>query len=640
MLGGKQIGDARVWPAPDAHPDPFTDYEFLLHGTIDRATLALGVALGARWGVAPHQALISTGRLDAEDYTRALARHCGVGFVEPEQRHRLVPPAPALRPRDCLRTGLLKQRGARVRAVLAGDNRNPADLRRGLAGIDKRFLALAPQPAVRAAICRHFETAFKGHAAEGLHRRDPDRSAKSPLPRWIIGTLTAAAIAIAGSLAVSFTDTIRVLSLLTAALFVPIAGLRIAALWHFATKAGAPIRAVPRIPDAALPVYTLLVPLLREAAVVGRLTDALKRLDYPAAKLDIKLILEETDHETLAAVRALRLPGNFELVVAPDFAPRTKPKALNFAMPLARGDYVVIYDAEDLPEPDQLRKALHGFRVGPPNLACVQAKLNLYNAGQSWLTKQFTLEYTALFDGLLPALSAFGLPIPLGGTSNHFRISALKWLSGWDAYNVTEDADLGIRLARAGYSCGVIDSTTHEEAPPHLRLWVAQRTRWMKGYIQTYLVHMRHPRRTLRELGWRGFLGFQLMVGGTVLSALVHPWFYALAAYDFVRSTLFAAPAGLLGWPIWGLAAFVFLGGYGGALALAAFAARKRRHRLLLPQIALMPAYWLLVSWGTYRGLWHFVTKRFAWEKTPHGLARIMPPSGLRNNGRAPHSPV
>ncbi len=321
-------------------------------------------------------------------------------------------------------------------------------------------------------------------------------------------------------------------------------------------------------------------------------------------------------------MRALRLPGNFELVIAPDFAPRTKPKALNFAMPLARGDYVVIYDAEDRPEPDQLRKALQAFQAGPPNLACVQAKLNLYNACQSWLTKQFTLEYTALFDGLLPALAHFGLPIPLGGTSNHFRISALKWLSGWDAYNVTEDADLGIRLARAGYCCGVISSTTHEEAPPYLHLWVAQRTRWMKGYIQTYFVHMRHPQQTLRELGGRGFLGFQLMVGGTVLSALVHPWFYVLAAFDLAAGAFFAAPATVLSWPLWGLALFVLIGGYGGALGLAALAARRRRYRALLPQIALMPVYWLLVSYGTYRGLWHFITKRFAWEKTPHGLAQ------------------
>ncbi len=634
MLGGKQVQQARVWRIPDATTRPSSEYDFLLEGTIDRPTLERGFHLAALWGVSPHEALIATGWLSAEGYARALARHCGVGFVEPEERHRLEPPSPHAKPRDCLRAGVLRQRGARSRAVLAAGGISPAAFKQGLAGLDGQAVALAPKAAIRAAICRSFERSFKAHAAEGLHRRDPERSAKSPLPRWMILTLACMAAAIAAGLTLSIADTIRVLSLAMAAIFVPIAGLRVAALFHFASQGDRASRPAPRIPDHALPVYTVLVPLLREAKVVRRLTEALKQLDYPAAKLDFKLILEETDHETLAAVHALRLPGNFELVIAPDFAPRTKPKALNFAMPLARGDYVVIYDAEDRPEPDQLRKALHAFHAGPPNLACVQAKLNLYNAGQSWLTKQFTLEYTALFDGLLPALARFGLPIALGGTSNHFRISALKWLSGWDAYNVTEDADLGIRLARAGYCCGVISSTTHEEAPPYLRLWLAQRTRWMKGYIQTYLVHMRQPRQTLRELGVRGFLGFQLMVGGTVLSALVHPWFYLLAGFDLMAGAFFAAPATLLSWPLWGLALFVLVGGYGGALGLATLAARRRRYRALLPQIMLMPAYWLLVSFGTYRGLWHFITKRFAWEKTPHGLAQ----AALQKRG-APSQP-
>jgi len=209
---------------------------------------------------------------------------------------------------------------------------------------------------------------------------------------------------------------------------------------------------------------------------------------------------------------------------------RTKPKALNYALPLARGEFVVIYDAEDRPEPDQLRRALH--RGGPPNLAAVQARLNLYNASDSWLTSQFTIEYCALFDGLLPALDRLSLPIPLGGTSNHFRASALRWLMAWDAFNVTEDADLGIRLARSGYRCQVVASTTHEEAPARLMCWLRQRTRWLKGYVQTWLVHMRSPAALWRELGPRGFLAFQIMVGGTVLSALAHPWFYLLASME------------------------------------------------------------------------------------------------------------
>jgi cellulose synthase/poly-beta-1,6-N-acetylglucosamine synthase-like glycosyltransferase len=181
--------------------------------------------------------------------------------------------------------------------------------------------------------------------------------------------------------------------------------------------------------------------------------------------------------------------------------PRTKPKALNYALPLARGEYIVIYDAEDRPEPGQLRAALHAFRVGPPNLAAVQARLNLYNVSDNFLTRQFTVEYCALFDGLLPTLDRLKLPIPLGGTSNHFRASALKWLMAWDPFNVTEDADLGIRLARSSYRCQVLRSTTYEEAPARLMSWLRQRTRWLKGYMQTWVVHMRDPRGVMAGVG-------------------------------------------------------------------------------------------------------------------------------------------
>jgi glycosyltransferase XagB len=306
--------------------------------------------------------------------------------------------------------------------------------------------------------------------------------------------------------------------------------------------------------------------------------------------------------------------------VVSESQPQTKPKALNAALPFARGEYLAIYDAEDLPERDQLRKALRAFRGGPPNLACVQARLNIYNASQSFLAAQFAVEYCALFDAMLPALEALRLPIPLGGTSNHFRVSALNWVAAWDAHNVTEDADLGIRLAWAGYRCGTLFSTTYEEAPARLWPWIRQRTRWMKGYLQTWLVHTRNPLALWRELGPGGFIGFQLVIGMTVLSALAHPWFYLLALNDLLAQRLFAAPAGLLGWPLWGLAAFDLAAGYLSAMALAHAAVKARGLRPLLLQIPLMPVYWLLVSCAAYRALWQFATARFRWEKTEHGL--------------------
>jgi cellulose synthase/poly-beta-1,6-N-acetylglucosamine synthase-like glycosyltransferase len=258
----------------------------------------------------------------------------------------------------------------------------------------------------------------------------------------------------------------------------------------------------------------------------------------------------------------------------------------------------------------------------------LQARLNLYNVQDNWLTRQFTIEYCALFDGLLPALDRLELPIPLGGTSNHFRVSALRWLAAWDPHNVTEDADLGMRLARNGYRCRVLDSTTYEEAPVLFGSWLRQRTRWLKGFMQTWLVHMRAPRLLRRELGWRGFIAFQVMLGGTVLSSLVHPWFYVLAAFEVSRGGFLATPESLLGWPFWLIAWFSLVAGYLAAMGLGLLAVQRRGYGALVKQVPLMPIYWLLISLAAYRALWQYMTARFKWEKTEHGLARrvVLPP--------------
>ena len=241
----------------------------------------------------------------------------------------------------------------------------------------------------------------------------------------------------------------------------------------------------PPLADAALPRYSVLVPVFDEAEILPSLIDGLARLDYPPAKLDIVLVLEEADLATKAAMIALRLPANMRLVVVPDGMPRTKPKALNYAMQFTNGEYIVVFDAEDRPEPDQLRRAAAVFASSPAGLACLQARLNIYNVGDSWFTRQFTVEYSALFDAILPALDRLGLPVPLGGTSNHFPRAVLEEIGGWDPFNVTEDADLGIRLARLGWHTAILDSTTWEEAPQCAGQWLRQRTRWLKGWLQT-----------------------------------------------------------------------------------------------------------------------------------------------------------
>ncbi len=156
--------------------------------------------------------------------------------------------------------------------------------------------------------------------------------------------------------------------------------------------------------------------------------------------------------------RALRkhdLPPHFEVIVVPQGSPQTKPRALNYALQFCRGSLLTIYDAEDIPEPNQLREVARKFSGAGEKLACLQAQLSFYNPNENWLTRQFTAEYATLFGLILPALAAHNLPLPLGGTSNHFRTRNLRQIGGWDPYNVTEDADLGLRLARLGYRTGV-----------------------------------------------------------------------------------------------------------------------------------------------------------------------------------------
>jgi cellulose synthase/poly-beta-1,6-N-acetylglucosamine synthase-like glycosyltransferase len=343
--------------------------------------------------------------------------------------------------------------------------------------------------------------------------------------------------------------------------------------------------------------------------------------DYPASKLDIKLVFEETDEETYAAAKALALPGNFEFIRVPHSLPLTKPKACNYALPFARGTFLVIYDAEDLPEPDQLRRAVAAFRLGDDRLACVQAQLNYYNWFENWLTRQFALEYASYFDLLLPMLAKFGLPVPLGGTSTHFRTHLLRAVGAWDPFNVTEDADLGMRFAVLGLRTGIIRSTTQEEANCRLDNWLRQRSRWIKGWMQTYLVRMRHPIRLYRALGFRGFIGFQIIIGGSPLSSLVHPLFYLSAMQVLIEPMMLSEPGHRATIAFFDL--FVLVVGYGITVMAGMAAAAGRGLRPLILHALMMPAYWLLISAGAYKALFQLARRPFHWEKTEHGISRM-----------------
>ena len=376
---------------------------------------------------------------------------------------------------------------------------------------------------------------------------------------------------------------------------------------------------VAELDDVDLPFYTVLVPVYNEANIVADLVDNLGDLDYPAAKLEILLLMEEDDPETIAAAQAADAPSTMVFITIPDGLPKTKPKACNVGLFFARGEHVVIYDAEDKPDPDQLKKAVIAFRDGGDELVCVQAALNYWNAEENWLTRMFTLEYSFWFDYMLPGLDSLNLPIPLGGTSNHFRTEPLRKLGGWDPYNVTEDADLGIRASAMGLTVGVINSTTFEEANRSAPNWVRQRSRWIKGYLQTMLVHSRRPLALTNETGLVPALAFLLLIGGTPATFLLSPPLMALFFISFVISAEQISQF-FPTWVLWA-SAFNLVLGNSAMVYVSMMGAFKRERFRLVPWAILNPFYWLLHAVASYKALWQLITKPHYWEKTHHGLS-------------------
>ncbi|MFI6499480.1 glycosyltransferase [Nonomuraea typhae] len=374
-------------------------------------------------------------------------------------------------------------------------------------------------------------------------------------------------------------------------------------------------------PYAELPVYTVLVPLHREGRVLAGLLDRLAALDYPTDRRQILLLIEEDDEETRRALPA-ELPQGFETVLIPPSHPRTKPKACNVGLTHARGEFCVIYDAEDQPEPRQLRKAVAAFRSSPRWMVCVQAELQYWNPWTNWLTRCFAAEYAQNFGQFLHGLDRFRLPIPLGGTSNHFRTDALRDLGAWDPYNVTEDADLGMRIARRGWSVRMMESVTLEEANCRLGNWLRQRSRWIKGYCQTWLVHMRSPAQLWRDLGPRGFAAFHLTMGFSTLTTLLNPIFWAMTVLYFIAGS--DPIAGLFPGPVLYVAALSFVAG--NLLLMHGYMAGclERGLHAAVRTMLFVPLYWALMSVAAYKAVWQLLrpSRRHFWELTEHGLVK------------------
>ena len=381
----------------------------------------------------------------------------------------------------------------------------------------------------------------------------------------------------------------------------------------------------PPLPDGDLPGYTLIVPLYREASVAAELVANLTRLDYPGDRLEVLIVLETSDHETQAAFAALDLPAGFQVLIAPPGTPQTKPRACNVALERAHGDLVVIYDAEDAPHPMQLREAAARFAAADGRLACLQAPLRI-EPDPRFLPDQFALEYAVLFEVFLPALARWRLPFPLGGTSNHFRADALRAVEGWDPYNVTEDADIGFRLAARGYRLDVITRPTFETAPTGLKAWIPQRARWIKGHVQTLAVLIRGP--IVRDP--RGLSALVMTLALSVASSHMHGPLLAWLMLNWIGSMFdLCAPVPTMDWML------VYFGWTCAAVA-GAQAQRRAGHRQRpLPLLGAV-FYWPLQSIAATKALWQFVVAPFHWDKTPHTPRAANPllPRLLARTGR------
>jgi cellulose synthase/poly-beta-1,6-N-acetylglucosamine synthase-like glycosyltransferase len=525
---------------------------------------------------------------------------------------------------------------------------NPFDQRlmvtiRYLFGTWKINLRIISSKSIEWAIENNFREIHKKTAMLGLYNRTPDQSAHKVLypnqKYFIIALIVAITIAAVINSAATFIALFAIISIgyfifNPIKIYISICGFRGARTPTRITESE-----VESTFDEGLPVYTILIPLFRESKLLEKILTNMYRLNYPGNKLDIKILMEEKDQETINEARLLGLFGSpkkfaegipkkdyneflklFDPIIIPTEKITTKPRACNYGLLRAKGDLCVIYDAEDNPDPDQLKKAAIVFLRSKEDVVCLQCKLNFYNANENTLTKWFSIEYANWYEFYLQGLDWIDAPIPLGGTSNHFRKKSLDELGRWDPYNVTEDADIGIRLARRDLKTEIIDNYTYEEATISAKSWIKQRSRWYKGHLQTYLVHMRHPRQLLKDLGAEKFFKFQLTFGASVFIPIINPILWIITAASFLLPID-------LGW----LTPFYMqiiclcnlLVGNLTYLSLYVIACTKLKKYRYIPYALSMPIYWMLHSIASWRGLVQLIRNPFYWDKTNHGLSKI-----------------
>ena len=477
----------------------------------------------------------------------------------------------------------------------------------------------APFLAVVASETQIMHTLAELHADHLSHRAETrvadDLSCRNwgdmrALPVLPLALLVASAITLPG-LSLAVLSVVATISLLL------IAGLKIAA---FVTQMLTRLHDPPPAPSLAnpvgirLPKISVLVPLFREREIASALIRRLNRLTYPKALLDVVLVLEAQDQLTRAALQDVDLPPWMRVVEVPDTGcVTTKPRALNYALDFCKGDIIGIWD------PDQLERVAIGFANAAPEVACLQGALDYYNPRTNWLSRCFTIEYASWWRVLLPGVAAMGLIIPLGGTTLFFRRPALERLGGWDAHNVTEDADLGVRLARYGYRTELIATVTREEANCHGWAWVKQRSRWLKGFMMTYLVHMSRPLRLWRDVGAWKFLGLQAFFLGTVSQFLLAPvlWSFWLMplAWTHPAETL-VAPAVIT------TLCVLFVSIEVTNMLIGWVAIWDRQHRFLALWVPTLPLYFMLGALAAAKALAEMILRPYFWDKTQHGRSQ------------------
>lgn len=581
-------------------------------GAVTAENVVSALALHARRGGSLGTILLARRMVTEDALYSVLAEHWGLRLVDPTRTlpdPRLIDLYGA---QNCVAQGMLPFAHAGTATVILAAS--PEDFDRHHKALTTAFgpvmMALAPPARIEAALLSLRGASL---AARAEHRVADAESCR----HWRLGSIgprMTLALAALITLVIIFPGQfLMILSLWAIMTLIASTGLKLAAT----IAALRPSLSEPPEPIIArLPTVSVIVALYREGDIAGRLVKRLELLDYPRDLLDVILAVEADDTVTFNALAHADLPLWMRVITVPDGQLRTKPRALNVALDHCRGSIVGVYDAEDAPDPDQIRKVVTRFHMRGADVACLQGVLDFYNPHTNWLSRCFTIEYAAWFRLMLPGLQRLGVAIPLGGTTLFFRRDVLEKLGGWDAHNVTEDADLGIRLARHGYRTELIETTTAEEANCRPLPWVKQRSRWLKGYMVTYGVHMRDPALLWRQLGPRKFAGFQILFLCTLSQALLVPvlWSFWALPMGLPHPVADLLPAKLIYATFW-----LFLATEAVTIAMGMFALRRTAHKLSLLWVPTLHVYYPLAALASYKALWELVKNPFYWDKTSHG---------------------